>query len=227
MSKPIFYHRPATPEETQATANALLEHSQNLLGVRIEYKPFGMLAYKDNVMIGSIIGKIFLNWLHLDLVWVAEPFQRKGLGKKLMMQTVLQAKLSGLDGLEVWTQSWQATEFYRKMQFSEMEVLPDFLPNEKRHVFRYYINEDAKPEVKMESLHLPALMSEHFERYFHQHAGSLPSSGLYGRMLPLFEKSLLEVTLKATKGNQIKAAAVLGINRNTLHKKIKELNITL
>lgn len=69
-------------------------------------------------------------------------------------------------------------------------------------------------------------VEEHLQNYFAAHAGdSLPPSGLYYRILPLVEKPLIEMTLKATDGNQLKAAHVLGINRNTLRKKIAELGI--
>lgn len=67
----------------------------------------------------------------------------------------------------------------------------------------------------------------HVAMYFKSHGDSLPSSGLYDRLLPLFEKPLIEVTLQATGGNQFKTAHVLGINRNTLRKRIKDLGITI
>ncbi len=66
----------------------------------------------------------------------------------------------------------------------------------------------------------------HLRQYFAAHTGdNLPAPGLYDRILPLVEKPLIEMTLRATGGNQIKAAFVLGINRNTLRKKINELAI--
>jgi len=66
----------------------------------------------------------------------------------------------------------------------------------------------------------------HLRNYFSAHgAGDLPPPGLYDRILPLLERPLIEMTLKATNGNQVKAAHILGINRNTLRKKITELQI--
>jgi two-component system nitrogen regulation response regulator GlnG len=53
----------------------------------------------------------------------------------------------------------------------------------------------------------------------------LPEQGLYDRLLAEVERPLIEQALAATRGNQIKAAAVLGINRNTLRKKIQNLGI--
>ncbi|MEQ1706859.1 MAG: sigma-54 dependent transcriptional regulator [Terricaulis sp.] len=54
----------------------------------------------------------------------------------------------------------------------------------------------------------------------------LPPSGLYERILGEIEGPLIQQTLNATHGNQIRAAAILGINRNTLRKKIQALGIT-
>ena len=54
---------------------------------------------------------------------------------------------------------------------------------------------------------------------------ALPQAGLYDRLLSEVERPLIEQALGATRGNQIKAAAVLGINRNTLRKKIQNLGI--
>jgi DNA-binding protein Fis len=69
--------------------------------------------------------------------------------------------------------------------------------------------------------------SYHLERFFKAHDGDLPASGLHRRILTEVERPLIEMTLQATGGNQIKAARVLGLNRNTLRKKIKILRISI
>ncbi len=63
------------------------------------------------------------------------------------------------------------------------------------------------------------------ENYFLTHDGALPPEGLYDRILREIERPLILRTLAATGGNQIRAAEVLGLNRNTLRKKIRELEI--
>ncbi len=68
-------------------------------------------------------------------------------------------------------------------------------------------------------------VEHHLKTYFSAHGETFPSSGLYGRVLREVERPLISLTLSATQGNQIKAAQVLGLNRNTLRKKIRELNI--
>ncbi|MBY0462523.1 MAG: hypothetical protein K2Q34_05020 [Alphaproteobacteria bacterium] len=61
--------------------------------------------------------------------------------------------------------------------------------------------------------------------YFEDHEGDLPVGGLYQTVMNEVERPLLAVTLKAVAGNQKKASEVLGINRNTLRKKIQELGM--
>ena len=70
-------------------------------------------------------------------------------------------------------------------------------------------------------------VEEHLTQYFDNHGGELPPPGLYDRVLHEVERPLISLTLAATRGNQIRAAAVLGLNRNTLRKKIRELNISV
>ena len=65
----------------------------------------------------------------------------------------------------------------------------------------------------------------HLQRYFDLHGDALPPPGLYDRILREVERPLLQVALDATGGNQLKCADLLGINRNTLRKKLTELNI--
>ncbi len=50
---------------------------------------------------------------------------------------------------------------------------------------------------------------------------------LYGSVIEAIEKPLIEKVLERTFGNQYRAARILGINRNTLHSKIKKLKIDI
>ena len=72
---------------------------------------------------------------------------------------------------------------------------------------------------------LGAAVEVHLKRYFNMHGESLPPAGLYDRVLREIELPLIALTLSATRGNQLKAADLLGINRNTLRKRIRELDI--
>ncbi|MCK0100901.1 response regulator [Pseudohalocynthiibacter sp. F2068] len=72
---------------------------------------------------------------------------------------------------------------------------------------------------------LSASVHRHLRRYFDLHGGALPPAGLYQRILKEVEQPLIEIALDATAGNQARCADLLGINRNTLRKKITELDI--
>ncbi|MEP3639573.1 MAG: response regulator [Lentilitoribacter sp.] len=72
---------------------------------------------------------------------------------------------------------------------------------------------------------LGGTVARHIKRYFDLHGNMLPPPGLYGRILREIELPLIEIALDATGGNQAKCADLLGINRNTLRKKITELEI--
>ncbi|WP_417676081.1 response regulator [Pseudodonghicola sp.] len=72
---------------------------------------------------------------------------------------------------------------------------------------------------------LSASVGRHLRRYFDLHGDMLPPPGLYARILKEVEIPLIEIALEATGGNQAKCAELLGINRNTLRKKITDLDI--
>jgi two-component system, NtrC family, nitrogen regulation response regulator GlnG len=68
-------------------------------------------------------------------------------------------------------------------------------------------------------------VERHLRGYFAAHRDGVPSAGLYDRVLREIERPLLQLSLAATRGNQIRAAELLGLNRNTLRKKLRELDI--
>src|SRR5665213_2707670 len=93
-------------------------------------------------------------------------------------------------------------------------------------------------DTELDQPHLPALRGEegteetlsgsverHLNRYFRDFGDGLPPPGLYHRVLRDVEGPLIGAALAATHGNQIRAAELLGVNRNTLRKKIRELEI--
>jgi two-component system nitrogen regulation response regulator GlnG len=72
---------------------------------------------------------------------------------------------------------------------------------------------------------LAVAVERHLGEYFAGFANGLPPPGLYHRILREIEYPLLSAALAATRGNQIRAADLLGVNRNTLRKKIRDLDI--
>lgn len=72
---------------------------------------------------------------------------------------------------------------------------------------------------------LSEAVERHLADYFASFGKSLPPPNLYDRILADIERPLFIAALAATHGNQIKAADLLGLNRNTLRKRIRELEI--
>jgi len=81
-------------------------------------------------------------------------------------------------------------------------------------------SDDSRPEEN-----LSAAVERYLNRYFGGFGEGLPPPGLYHRILREIEYPLLSAALAATRGNQIRAADLLGVNRNTLRKKIRDLEI--
>jgi DNA-binding protein Fis len=72
---------------------------------------------------------------------------------------------------------------------------------------------------------LSFMVEEKLEKYFKDLNGNLPSSGFYDQIIREVERPLIKMTLKIVQGNKVKAAKILGINRNTLRKKMLELGL--
>ena len=88
---------------------------------------------------------------------------------------------------------------------------------------------DHQPATQNEDgpITLSKLVERHLGGYFAEQPDGLPPNGLYDRILEDIERPLIHMTLAATRGNQVKAAEVLGLNRNTLRKKIQDLGVEL
>ncbi len=81
------------------------------------------------------------------------------------------------------------------------------------------------PQKPAQHQKLSASVEAHLKHYFSLHTGALPPPGLYDKIIREVERPLIILSLQSTGGNQLKTADLLGINRNTLRKKIKELDI--
>ncbi len=72
---------------------------------------------------------------------------------------------------------------------------------------------------------LSAAVERHIRQFLAASQDGMPMHDIYDRVIAEVERPLIQLTLSATRGNQIKAAALLGLNRNTLRKKLRDLEI--
>jgi two-component system, NtrC family, nitrogen regulation response regulator GlnG len=83
----------------------------------------------------------------------------------------------------------------------------------------------ASAQALAEADGLSDAVERHLADYFAGFKDGLPPPGLYHRILREIEGPLIGAALAATRGNQIRAAELLGVNRNTLRKKVRDLDL--
>ena len=83
----------------------------------------------------------------------------------------------------------------------------------------------VEEKVGANSENLSEVVESHLIEHFASYGDALPPNGLYEKIIRKIEKPLLSISLSSVGGNQVRAAEILGLNRNTLRKKIRELGI--
>jgi two-component system, NtrC family, nitrogen regulation response regulator GlnG len=102
---------------------------------------------------------------------------------------------------------------------------PDEVINEDAIAAELAQLERSMPAAEDDQASFTALVERHLASHFAEYGERLPPSGLYDRVIREVERPLVAISLAAARGNQIRAAQLLGLNRNTLRKKIRELGI--
>jgi GNAT superfamily N-acetyltransferase len=128
-----------TSELRETAISSLNRHTARSNGVLFEDKSFSVMALMDEKLVGGLIGKVFWNWLYADLVWVEEEFRGRGIGAEVMKAAEKRAVEMNLTGIHLWTESWQAPTFYKKLGFSQFAEFKDFPPGHSRFGFRKHL----------------------------------------------------------------------------------------
>ena len=110
--------------------------------------------------------------------------------------------------------------------YPQDEITPEIIEQELR-AEHGSIRGFAPEGMNAEDVTIAQAVENKLQTYFASFKDGLPPAGLYDRILPELEYPLLLACLTATHGNQIRAAELLGLNRNTLRKKIRELGIAV
>ena len=98
----------------------------------------------------------------------------------------------------------------------------------KKHTLNLLSNsEEIKEYEPSNNTNFSSLISYFIDKYFSDHSIGFNPDNLYAKVIDEVERPLIEKTLENTNGNQIKAAEILGLNRNTLRKKIKKHEILI
>lgn len=132
--------RSLTDAEEAIILAGLDAHSIEKDGVPLSEQPFGLIKHDDQGrMIGGMVGRVFWDWLYIDLFWVDKNHRGEDIGTALFQNTEAYARELNLVGYYLTTQSWEALDFYLKMG---MECYAEFnnLPRgHKRYCLRKYL----------------------------------------------------------------------------------------
>lgn len=99
---------------------------------------FALQTSDDNI-VGGVLGELFWDWFHIDLLWIPEELRGHGYGHQLLLKIEEEAKKRGAKNIFLDTFSFQAPEFYKKYGYQIYGELKDFPPGHQRYFFKKQI----------------------------------------------------------------------------------------
>lgn len=120
-----------------AVSDGLTAYNDGFLPKQREREAFVLSARDDDGrIVGGLVGEFRMDWLYVDLLWV-DPSQRgKGYGEKLMALAEDSARGAGKTHVHLWTWSFQAPDFYRRLGYVEFGHLTDHPKGHDTFMFR-------------------------------------------------------------------------------------------
>ena len=91
---------------------------------------------EQDVIKAVLTADILWDWIYIDELWVSPGSRGNGLGRKLMLLAEDFAKSEKLQGIWLWTQSWQAEGFYAALGYDEFARFDDFPKGHSRIGYR-------------------------------------------------------------------------------------------
>ncbi|MDX9667931.1 GNAT family N-acetyltransferase [Pseudomonas sp. P5_152] len=125
------------PAERQAILDPLRAHNIAHAGDG-HYQEIALLVRDEHseAILGGLYGKMFYQWLFIDLLSVQEQLRGQGIGARLMHMAEQLARDKGCIGMYLDTFEFQAPGFYSKLGFTEVGQIVDYPPGSKRYFFQ-------------------------------------------------------------------------------------------
>ncbi len=116
-------------------------HTRKTNAPEYEKERVNWVVNKDSaLLIGALTADILWDWMYIDELWVDKNYRSLGIAKNLMKSAEEYSVSHDLTGLWLWTQSWQAAEFYEKLDFVEFARFDDFPKGHQRIGFRKQVS---------------------------------------------------------------------------------------
>ena len=87
-------------------------------------------------MMGGLVGTYLWGWLHIDTLFIAEPFRHRCIGTQLMLAAEADARARGICNVHLETMSFQARPFYEKLGYVVFGTLENFPPGHEQYYLR-------------------------------------------------------------------------------------------
>lgn len=132
-----------TNEDREAILAPLRAYNASQAG-EANSQPIALLVRDDkDEILGGLYGRVFYQWLFIELLSVPEQARGQGMGSKLMQMAEDLAREKECVGIWLDTFDFQAPEFYRKHGYSELGEIADYPPGHKRFFFQKRLINDA------------------------------------------------------------------------------------
>ncbi|MCP4394084.1 MAG: hypothetical protein GY804_07475 [Alphaproteobacteria bacterium] len=92
-------------------------------------------------------------------------------------------------------------------------------------IYKIVTENNSANNLADETICLGVCAKHHIREFFKAQDENFLATGVYKHVIGEVERSLIEVVLEITEGNKLQASKILGLNRNTLRKKISDLGI--
>jgi GNAT superfamily N-acetyltransferase len=126
---------PASDADLNTVFEGLRAHNEARVGDP-GYSPLHVLLRDDEgVVRGGLAGDVYLGWLFVRYLWVAEEHRGGGYGERLLREAEDEARSRGCHAVWLDTFSFQAPAFYRRLGFQEFGRLDDYPAGHARHFF--------------------------------------------------------------------------------------------
>jgi GNAT superfamily N-acetyltransferase len=120
----------------QFVTNGVDNHNIAVTGHAAYYPVSYFLKNGEGEVLGGLLGLIWGGWLHIKVVWVAEPARQRGFARQLVGKAEAYAKKRGCRGAYLETFSFQARPLYEKLGYAVFGEIRDFPPGHTQFFLR-------------------------------------------------------------------------------------------